>query len=89
MDEFERKVWYQSDTTSGGWVWTCPKEYCRLNARQFPVLAQTYLGVRQECLRGLKGMNIRQKSGGGREDMNIICDPYGEKPVKATLPRVG
>ncbi len=72
--------------TSGVWVCTCPKEYCRLNARQFPVVAQTYLGVRQECLRGLEGLDIQQKWGGGRYDRIITCDPFGENLAKATLP---
>ena len=75
-NNFERKAWYQSDKTSGVWVCTCPKEYCRLNARQFPVVAQTYFGVKQECHRGLEGMDIQHKSREGREDMKITCDPY-------------
>ena len=60
-----------------------------LNEKQFPVVAQTYFGVRQKCLRGLEGQTIQQKYGGGKEDIISTCDPYGENLVKATLPRSG
>jgi hypothetical protein len=42
-----------------------------------------------ECLRGLEGQTIQQKSGGGKEEKIFACDPYGENLVKATLPRSG
>ena len=35
------------------------------------------------------GLDIRQKSGGGREDKRIAYDAYGENLVKATLPGSG
>ena len=53
---------------------------------QFPVVAQMYFGVRQECLRGLEGLDIQHMSGEGRDDMKMTCDPFGENLVKATLP---
>jgi hypothetical protein len=31
-------------------------------------------------------LDIQQKSGGGKEDIRITFDPYGENLVKATLP---
>jgi hypothetical protein len=37
-----------------------------LNQRQIQVVAQNYFGVAQECLKGLIGKTIQQKSGGGR-----------------------
>ena len=43
-------------------------------------------GVAQECLKGLVGRTIQQKSGGGRDDKAALCDAYGENLVKATLP---
>ena len=60
-----------------------------LNNKQFLVVAQTYFSVRQECLRGLEGQSIRQKLGGGRENIISTCDPYRENLVKATLPGSG
>jgi len=56
-----------------------------LNARQFPVVAQTYFGVKQRCLEGLVGQSIRQKSGGNRPNIQTTCDAYGENLVKSTL----
>jgi hypothetical protein len=58
-----------------------------LNARQLPIVAQTYFGVAQECLEGMVGQKILQKSGrGGRSQRETICDAFGENLVKATLP---
>ena len=50
---------------------------------------QTYFGVRQECLTCLVVLDIRKKSGGGREDNRVECDAYGENLAKATLPGSG
>jgi hypothetical protein len=87
-NNFERQAWYQLDKFISAWVWSCPKEHCRLNDIQFPiVVAQTYFGVRRECLRRLKGQTIHQKSEGGRDDIVTRCDPYGDNLVKASLPR--
>jgi hypothetical protein len=76
-NNFERKALYQSYKFNNAWVWTCLKEHNKLNARQFPVVAQTYFGVRQECLQGLEGLTIQQKAGGGKDDILSECDPYG------------
>jgi hypothetical protein len=57
-----------------------------LNAKQFPVVAQTYLGVRQSCLEGLTCLPIRQKAGGVWEDKLPRCDPCGENLAKGVLP---
>ncbi len=84
-NNFERKAWYQSDGSSGVWVLTCPQEYWRLNAGQFPVVAHTYFGVSHECLRGLEGLDIQLKSGGGREDTIITCDPLLRKHGQGDL----
>ena len=84
-NNFKRNAWYQSYKFNIAWVWTCPKEHIRLNARHFPVVTQTYFGVKQECLRGLEGPTIQQKTGGGIDDIVVECDPYGENLVKATL----
>ena len=66
---------------------SCPKEHSVLNARQFPIVAQTYFGVAQECLEGMVGQKILQKLGrGGRSQRETICDAFGENLVKATLP---
>ena len=70
-DNFERKAWMQEDRSSNTWVWTCLNMHCGLNARHFPVVVQTYFGVRQECLNDLVGLDIRQRSGGGREERRI------------------
>jgi hypothetical protein len=57
-DNFERKAWYQADKFRSAWIWTCPKDYNKLNGKQFPAVAQTYFGDRQECMRGLEGESI-------------------------------
>jgi len=85
--KFERKAWYYSGKFRSAWVWACPKEHTNLNARQFVVVAQTYFGFRQECLRGLEGHTIQQKAGGGKDDTISEYDPLGENLFKATLPR--
>jgi hypothetical protein len=64
----------QSDKSSNAWVTVCPKEHSGLNARQFPVVVQTYFGVEQQCLTGLVGQYIRQKARGGRKDRETDCD---------------
>ncbi len=85
--EFARKAWMQCDRSSSAWVTACPKEHNALNARQFPIVAQTYFGVAQVCLEGMVGQKILQKSGrGGRIQRETACDAYGENLVKATLP---
>ena len=38
---------------SGSWVWVYPNGDLLLNSRQFPVVAQTYFGVKQQYLKGL------------------------------------
>jgi hypothetical protein len=53
------------------------------------VVAQTYFGVAQECLKGLVGKAIQQKSGGGREVKIARCDEFGENLVKANLSKSG
>ena len=83
---FDSKAWVHANEFNSAWVWSCPKEHCILNAREFLVVAHTYFGVRHECLRGLEGHAIRQKSGGGRDDTISLCDPFEENLVKATLP---
>ena len=89
-DNFERNAWYQAEKFSSAWIWTCPKDHKRQNNIQFLIVAQTYFGVRQKCLRGLAGQSIHQKSGeGNREDKISTCDLYGENLVKATLPGPG
>ena len=87
--DYERKAWYQTDKANVVLLWTSSKNNNRLNTRQFSVDAQTYFGVRQECLRGLEGMHIQQKSGGERKNMIMTCDPYGENTAKAILPGSG
>jgi hypothetical protein len=88
--EFQRKAWMQIDRSSSAWVTACPKEHSALNARQFPVMAQTYFGVPQQCLEGMVGQTILQKTGRrGRQQRETLCDPYGENLVKATLPGGG
>jgi hypothetical protein len=53
-------------------------------------MAQTYFGVPQQCLEGVVGQTILQKSGRrGRQQRETLCDPYGENLVKATLPGGG
>jgi hypothetical protein len=79
--DFGRKACIQADKMSNTWVTTCPKEHSALNARQFPVVAQTYSGVGLTCLIGLVGQKIRQIS--MRETK---CDAYRKNLVKATLP---
>ena len=74
---------------SNTWVTTCPKEYNALNARQFPVVAQTYFGVGQSCLVGLVGQMTRQKAGRGKTVRETECDAFGENMVKVTLPGAG
>ena len=88
--EFQRKAWMQIDRSSSAWVTACPKEQSALNARQFQVVAQTYFGVPQQCLEGVVGQAMLQKSGRrGRQRRETPCDPYGENLVKATLPGGG
>jgi len=88
--EFQRKAWMQTNRSSSAWVTTCPKEHNALNARQFPAVAQTYFGVAHPCLEGVVGQAILQKSGRrGKQLRQIVCDPYGENLVKATLPGGG
>ena len=53
--EFQRKAWMQIDMSSSAWLTACPKEHNALNARQFPMMAQTYFGVPQQCLEGVVG----------------------------------
>ena len=77
QSDFGRKLWMQSDKSSSAWVTVCPKEPSGLNARQFPVVVQTYFGVGQQCLTGLVGQYIRQKAGEGRKDRETECDAYG------------
>jgi hypothetical protein len=84
--DFGKKAWIQADKMSNTWVTSCPKEHSSLNARQFPVVAQTYFGVRQSCLVGLVGEMIRQKAGRGMTVRETECDAFGENLVKATLP---
>ena len=84
-EDFIKKAWMQANRSSSAWIWACPKEHIRLNQRRFPVVAHTYFGVAQECLKGLVGKAIQQKSGGGREDRIVGCDEFGETLVKATL----
>jgi len=80
----------QIDRSSSAWVTTCPKEHSALNAKQFPVMAQTYFRVPQQCLEGMVGQAILQKSGKrGGQQRETLCDPYGENLVKATLPGGG
>jgi hypothetical protein len=43
--EFARKAWMQCDRSNNAWVTACPKEHNALNAKQFPIVAQTYFGV--------------------------------------------
>ena len=89
-EEFGRKEWMQSDKNISAWVTACLKEHSSLNASQFPVVCQTYFGVPQTCLEGLKGHLILQKSGRkGRRNRETECDVYGENLVKATLPGGG
>jgi hypothetical protein len=84
--DFGRKAWIHADKISSSWVTTCPKEHGALNARQFPVVVQTYFGVGQSCLVGLVEQTIRQKAGRGMSVRESECDAYGENLVKATLP---
>ncbi len=53
--DFGRKAWIHAVMMSNSWVRTCPKEDNALNARQFPVVAQTCFGTGQSCLVGLVG----------------------------------
>ena len=85
MSHFSKVTSHNINNYVAIYSWTCPKEYCRLNVLQFPEVAQTYFGVRQECLRGLEGLEIHHKSKGGREDRIITCDPYGVNLIKATI----
>ena len=39
--DFGRTAWIQATTMSNTWVTSCPEEHNALNARQFPVVAQT------------------------------------------------
>ena len=57
-----RKAWIHAYMMSNTWVTSCPKEHGALNAKQFPVVAQTYFGVGQTCMVGLVGQTIRQKA---------------------------
>jgi len=65
-------------TTVHGCMWACPKEHNLLSDRQFPVVAQTYFGVKQTCREALTVLPIRQKTRGGREERRTKCEPYGE-----------
>ncbi len=56
--EFERKAWMQGDKFSSAWVTACPKTHSLISAKQFPVIAQTYFGVAQQCLEGMAGQPI-------------------------------
>jgi hypothetical protein len=87
--DFGRKAWIHADKMSNTWVTTGPKEHNALNARQFPVVAQTYFGVGQTCVFGLVGQKIRQKAGRGMSVRETECDVFGENLVKATLPGAG
>ena len=87
--DFVRKAWMQSDKTIIAWVTACRKEHIGLNPRQFPVVVPTDFGARQHCLKGLKGIYIRQKAGVWRKNQETKCDAYGENLVKATLPGAG
>ena len=60
-EDFGRKAWMQCDRNSSAWITACPKEHSSLNNKQFPVVCQTYFGVPQACLEGLKGQPILQK----------------------------
>jgi hypothetical protein len=71
------------------WVWAFPKGDLLLDARQFLVVAQTFFGVEQRCLKGLVGQAIRQKSGGSRYDRLTTFDACDENLVKTTLPGSG
>ncbi len=85
-EDFGRKAWMQSDRNSSRWITTCPKEHIALNAKQFPVVAQTYFGVAQQCLMGLEGQPIIQKSGRmSKQSREVGCDVYGENLVKTIL----
>jgi hypothetical protein len=53
-DNFGRKAWLQRDRNNNAWVTTCPKEHSSLDARQFPVVCQTYFGALETCLEGLE-----------------------------------
>jgi len=53
------------------------------------VVVHTYFGVKHECLTGLVGFDIKHKSEGGRDNIRIACDAYGENLVKAILPGSG
>ena len=72
------KAWIQADKMSCTWVTTCPKEHSVLNARHFPVAAQTYFGVRQTCLVGFIGQKIRQKVGRRMSVRGTKCDAFGK-----------
>ena len=87
--DFGRKAWIQAHRMSNSWVTACPKEHNALNARQFPVVAQTYFRVGLSYLVGLVGQTIRQKVGRGISVRDTECDAYGENLVKASLPGVG
>jgi len=50
------------------------------------VVAHTYFGIRQKCLRSLEGLEIQHKSEGGRENRIVTSDPYGDNLVKTVLP---
>ncbi len=74
--EFQRKAWMQIDKSSSAWVTACPNKHTALNARQFPIMAQTYFGVAQQCLKGMVGQAILQKSGKKGQPMReTVCDP--------------
>ena len=75
---FGRKAWIHAVRRSSTWVTTCPKEHNALNARHFPVSAQTYFGVRQTCLVGFIGQKIRQKVGRRMSVRGTKCDAFGK-----------
>ena len=75
QDNFGRKAWLQSDKNNSAWVTSCPKEHSSQDAKQFPVVCQTYFGVAQTCLEGLEGQPILQKAGRmGRRSRENPCD---------------
>jgi len=83
--DFGRKAWMQSDKSKSAWVTVCPKEHNGLNPRLFPVVVQTYFGVRQRCLKGMEGLYIRQKSGrkeeGSGDKMRRVREKSGEGDI--------
>jgi hypothetical protein len=73
--DFSRKASLQSHKNNNTWAWAFPKEQILLNGRKFLIVTQTYFRVKQTCLEELIGLPIKQKVGGGKEDMLTKCDP--------------